>query len=236
MEQEVIAEIKSKQSLTKTFLKVFAVILCIFIGYVCGQTISFRNSEKMICDGFERHLTRIDSIYNAHLSLTANSVSDTLSLRNELLKKLNSDSLALARERNIAIETQKAIVDLHIEKVDNDYTVITIWGAVLSILFIVFSFFSIYKIEDTKKQMEELRDTTDKEAKEQLAAVKKEVETHKKNASTQVKTLKEVVDKYDSGYADFQKKWDETFMNLQSRYQDAIAILNSTTDKLTGKK
>lgn len=51
-----------------------------------------------------------------------------------------------------------------------------------------------------------------------------------------MKTLKEVVDKYDSGYADFQKKWDETFMNLQSRYQDAISLLNSTTDKLTGKK
>lgn len=78
----------SKQTLTKTFLKVFVVILCIFIGYVCGQTISFRSSEKMICDGFERHLTRIDSLYTAHINHAALSVSDTLTLKTELLQKL----------------------------------------------------------------------------------------------------------------------------------------------------
>lgn len=83
----------------------------------------------------------------------------------------------------------KQMVTLHIEKVDNDYTVITIWAAVLSIIFLVFSFYSIYKIEETKQAMNDLYEQNKKSALKQLDEFNVQVAAKQKEITEQTAAL-----------------------------------------------
>ena len=44
------------------------------------------------------------------------------------------------------------MVDLHLNKIEHEYTNITIWAAILTIIFLVFSFYSLYKADELIKQ------------------------------------------------------------------------------------
>ena len=83
----------------------------------------------------------------------------------------------------------KQLVSLHIEKVDNDYTVITIWAAVLSIIFLVFSFYSIYKIEETKQAMKDLYEQNKRSALNQLDEFNEQVAAKQKEITEQTVAL-----------------------------------------------
>lgn len=88
------------------------------------------------------------------------------------------------------------MVALHIEKVDNDYTVITIWAAVLSIIFLVFSFYSIYKIEETKQAMKDLYEQNKKSALNQLDEFNKQVADMQKEIIDQTDALESALKSY----------------------------------------
>lgn len=44
------------------------------------------------------------------------------------------------------------MIDLHLDKVEHEYSNLTIWAAILTILFLVFSFYSIYKMDELLQQ------------------------------------------------------------------------------------
>ena len=44
------------------------------------------------------------------------------------------------------------MIDLHLNKVEHEYSNLTIWAAILTILFLVFSFYSIYKMDELLQQ------------------------------------------------------------------------------------
>ena len=46
---------------------------------------------------------------------------------------------------------------MHLNKIEHEYTNITVWASVLTIIFLVFSFFSLFKIEQSRKEIEDLR-------------------------------------------------------------------------------
>ena len=46
----------------------------------------------------------------------------------------------------------KSMIDLHLNKVEHEYSNLTIWAAILTILFLVFSFYSIYKMDELLQQ------------------------------------------------------------------------------------
>ena len=49
------------------------------------------------------------------------------------------------------------MLELHLNKIEHEYTNITMWASVLTIIFLVFSFFSLFKIEQSRKEIEDLR-------------------------------------------------------------------------------
>ena len=65
------------------------------------------------------------------------------------------DSLRLCTERELLEGQTKAMIDLHLDKIEHEYSNITMWGAILTILFLVFSFYSLYKIDELIKQGQE---------------------------------------------------------------------------------
>ena len=44
------------------------------------------------------------------------------------------------------------MIDLHLTKIDHEYNNITMWAAILTILFLVFSFYSIFKMDEPIQQ------------------------------------------------------------------------------------
>ena len=70
----------------------------------------------------------------------------------EYEKVLKEDSLRLQNERVLLENQIKSMIDLHLNKVEHEYSNLTMWAAVLTILFLVFSFYSIFKMDELIQQ------------------------------------------------------------------------------------
>ncbi len=90
--------------------------------------------------------------YKALASLLSNHYDEMESLHNKYDGKLLRDSLRLTSEHELLRGQTKAMLDIHLNRIDHEYNNITIWAAVLTILFLVFSFYSIYKMDELIKQ------------------------------------------------------------------------------------
>ena len=70
----------------------------------------------------------------------------------EYEKVLKEDSLRLHNERSLVEMQTKSMIDLHLNKIEHEYSNLTMWAAILTILFLVFSFYSIYKMDELIQQ------------------------------------------------------------------------------------
>lgn len=66
--------------------------------------------------------------------------------------KIQRDSLLISVEKNLLEGQTKSMIDLHLNKIEHEYSNITMWAAVLTILFLVFSFYSIFKMDEFIQQ------------------------------------------------------------------------------------
>lgn len=113
------------------------------------------------------------------------------SLHRQYNEKLLRDSLRLNTERELLEGQTKAMLELHLNKIEHEYSNITMWGAVLTILFLVFSFYSIYKMDELIQQGNEgVKDIKrlKKEGDDSITSVKTE-------NNEQIKKLKEETEK-----------------------------------------
>lgn len=125
--------------------------------------------NKDIVDCIQNEISKIltDSIITSVLNDTQNlsySQSDNLcmifkahfnemeSIHQEYNERLLRDSLRLNTERELLNGQTKTMIDLHLDKIEHEYSNITIWAAVLTIIFLVFSFYSIFKIDELIQQ------------------------------------------------------------------------------------
>lgn len=60
--------------------------------------------------------------------------------------------MRLQNERALLENQIKSMIDLHLNKVEHEYSNLTMWAAILTILFLVFSFYSIYKMDELIQQ------------------------------------------------------------------------------------
>lgn len=82
----------------------------------------------------------------------SNHLNQLDKLQEQYFNKLSRDSIWLNSERVLLEGQVKSMVDLHLSKIDNEYNIITIWAAILTILFLVFSFYSIFKMDELIQQ------------------------------------------------------------------------------------
>lgn len=77
--------------------------------------------------------------------------------QNACIARIASDTLSLQyRDMTLSVMSEK-MLELHLNKIEHEYTNITVWASVLTIIFLVFSFFSLFKIEQSRKEIEDLR-------------------------------------------------------------------------------
>lgn len=85
-------------------------------------------------------------------TIISNYYNQSIKIQEQYQSKLSRDSLQLDAERTLLEGQTKAMIDLHLTKIDHEYNNITMWAAILTILFLVFSFYSIFKMDELIQQ------------------------------------------------------------------------------------
>lgn len=141
-----------------------------------------------------------------------NNYSDFLSSTSLLHEELREGSSNIER-----------VLELHLNKVEHEYANITIWAAVLTILFLVFSFYSLFRLEELKKEAEGMVDTLENKANE-LGSFSEIIDTKiqgiKEEVDAQINPIKE------KSQNDFQNKIDEYQSKFDQLLKDYTNLLN----------
>lgn len=144
-------------------------------------------------------------------------------------EKLSMDSLRLCTERELLEGQTKAMIDLHLDKIEHEYSNITMWGAILTILFLVFSFYSLYKIDELIKQGQEGVAKIDKIKTEGEQSVKKfKYEKQKviNDINNQILGVTEAISK------EQQQKFKDLDRQLQEQFQNTTGYLAERSKKM----
>lgn len=161
------------------------------------------------------------SQYNNFISVLNSHFAKIDSLHRQYDEKLLRDSLRLNTERELLEGQTKAMLELHLNKIEHEYSNITMWGAVLTILFLVFSFYSIYKMDELIQQ--------GNEGVKEIKNLKKEG----KQDLDQLKTEKEkIVTNIQGQLSDSIAAMNNTQKETERQYQNAVVNLNSARDGL----
>lgn len=145
------------------------------------------------------------------------------SLHRQYDEKLLRDSLRLNTERELLEGQTKTMLELHLNKIEHEYSNITMWGAILTILFLVFSFYSIYKMDELIQQGNEgVKDIKrlKKEGDDSITCVKTE-------NNEQIKKLKEETEKIIKEHREKLEGMSSNFSTQQNDlYKRANEYLN----------
>lgn len=150
-----------KPKYAKLFLLVLSIYTIIFMGYQIFAVCNLNSSQDKIKNYYIEHIERVDSLYcrlGNNKAILSTYMNDSIYNSNiELLyaehnKVLKEDSLLLYNERTLIEQQTKSMIDLHLNKVEHEYSNLTLWAAILTILFLVFSFYSIYKMDELLQQ------------------------------------------------------------------------------------
>lgn len=154
--------IPKRPKYAKLFLIVLSIYTAVFFGYQIFAICSLNSSQDKIKNYYLNHIERVDSLYcnlgSNNKAILSTYMQDSVYNRNmELLymeyeKVLKEDSLRLYNERYLVEMQTKTMIDLHLNKVEHEYSNLTMWAAILTILFLVFSFYSIYKMDELIQQ------------------------------------------------------------------------------------
>ena len=98
-------------------------------------------------------------------------------------------------ERQLLEGQMNSMLDAHLDKIEHEYSNITLWAAVLTILFLVFSFYSIFKMDELVQQgsvgLRDIRRLKEK-GEEDLTSIIKRGEESLKDSKSQLSSFIDV--------------------------------------------
>lgn len=103
--------------------------------------------------GSNKHLS--EDQFKVLLATITQHYNEVLKMHDRNGVKLQKDSLFLSAERILLEGQTKNMIDLHLSKIEHEYSNITMWAAILTVIFLVFSFYSIFKMDELIKQGDE---------------------------------------------------------------------------------
>ena len=151
-------------------------------------------------------------------TIISNYYNQSIKIQEQYQSKLSRDSLQLNAERILLEGQTKAMIDLHLTKIDHEYNNITMWAAILTILFLVFSFYSIFKMDELIQQGREgVKDIKrlKKEGDDSITCVKTE-------NNEQIKKLKEETEELANGVYDVFWGWSDDKIIPKGELQMAL--------------
>lgn len=134
---------------------------------------TMKDSQKAIVNEHINHVARIDSIFYEMKNIILSNDTNAIANSQALLNQLHNESAIFRREVLLSQKEMNSLISLHIDKVENDYAQIGIWGGILSVIFIIFGFFAIFKIEETKTEAKTLLNDIEEQGKNVSSKINK---------------------------------------------------------------
>ncbi len=148
-----------------SFCITFVITFIVLVGYLFCSLETMKNSQQNIVNEHINHVARIDSIFYEMKNVILSNDTNVIANSQALLNQLHNDSTMFRREVLLSQKEMNSLISLHIDKVENDYAQIGIWGGILSVIFIIFGFFAIFKIEETKTEAKTLLNDIEEQGK-----------------------------------------------------------------------
>ena len=147
-----------------SFCITFSITFIVLAGYLFCSLKTMKNSQQNIINEHINHVARIDSIFYEMKNVILSNDTNVIANSQALLNQLHNDSAMFRREVLLSQSEMNSMISLHIDKVENDYAQIGIWGGILSVIFIIFGFFAIFKIEETKTDANRILNDVEEQA------------------------------------------------------------------------
>ena len=164
-------------------------------------------------------------------TIISNYYNQSIKIQEQYQSKLSRDSLQFNAERTLLEGQTKAMIDLHLTKIDHEYNNITMWAAILTILFLVFSFYSIFKMDELIQQGREgVKDIKrlKKEGDDSITCVKTEnneqIKKLKEETEEIIKEHREKLESMSSSFStqqnDLYKRTNEYLNGLRKNFDE----------------
>ena len=209
------------------------VVFIILTSYLWCSLNGMKDSQEKIVSEHINHVLKVDSLYNEMRI----SLRDTDSIKNEglqvLLSQLQKDSEMSNKELLISQNEINSLLTLHLDKIENDYAQIGIWGGILSIIFLIFGFFAIFKIEETKADAKNTLDevkTQGKKVRDEIKTDAKntldEVTTQGKKAINEIKELQDQAGVLNNSYNSIRQNCESLIKDKKTEFDELITNIN----------
>lgn len=206
----------------------FSIIICTLciIGIFVLFQLSYSNSQDKIVKIQKEFCDNLTSRYLKSLTLTKDS---TISL----------DKVVI----DIVEENQKgslSLLELQYNKLQHDFTVLSIWAGILMIVFLIFSIYSMFKVDEMQKQgreyLEKMEDTSQKagtisntltqQSQEKINEIdkraKEEMDKLSQEYKRQLNDLKQEMERLQNEFGETVSKETTEFKKLVQDYQDKL--------------
>lgn len=151
----------SQKEMKESYVKHIRLADSLYFDMVAyNKEFSFRSNEldaKILTDSMIKmamipNSGLSESQYKNLATIVSSHFENLQKLHIQYGEKLLHDSILLSAERQVLEGQTKTMLDLHLNKIEHEYSNITMWAAVLTILFLVFSFYSIFKMDELIQQ------------------------------------------------------------------------------------
>lgn len=217
---------RNNNTIVKWFCCVFIGALIVLVGYLWLSVEAFKNSQEKIVSEHVKHIAKVDSIFYDMKTVILSNDTGTIANAQALLSQLQNDSALFRREILLSQEEMNNMITLHIDKIDNDYSQIGIWGGILSIIFLIFGFFAIFKIEETKTEARNVLDDVETKGEEAVSKVQ-ELQDQASGLRDSINSIRKDGDNF---IADKTKEFDE----LKKGINDAQAQSKDRLERING--
>lgn len=212
------------------FCGIIILTLVLLIAYLCHSTKILAESQERIVTEHVRHIAKVDSLFFDMKEVVLSSDSGKIANAPVLLSQLQKDSALFKREILLSQEEMCNLVKMHIDKIENDYAQIGIWGGVLSVIFIIFGFFAIFKIEESKSEAKNVLN----EVKEQGKKASKEVEKLQDQAINLDSSLTKI--QQDSNtFLENKSKELQTLVETETKARDELVKITNLLEEVEAK-
>jgi len=223
-------ETSNRNPIVYWFCGIIILTLVLLIAYLCHSTKILAESQERIVTEHVRHIAKVDSIFFDIKEVVLSSDSGKIANAPVLLSQLQKDSALFKREILLSQEEMCNLVKMHIDKIENDYAQIGIWGGVLSVIFIIFGFFAIFKIEESKSEAKNVLN----EVKEQGKKASKEVEKLQDQAINLDSSLTKI--QQDSNtFLENKSKELETLVETETKARDELVKITKLLEEVEAK-
>ncbi len=215
---------KDKQKISLSVLyTIFAVIVLLASGiYIYNSISSFEDN--------------CNKIYNRHTDYIYSDLSEKPIICNkDSVIIINGNPNELLRLIAYHENKTETLLQLQHQQISNSFTSLTIWSAVLMIIFLVFSLYAMFKADDIQRQarniLEEISNYAS-QTEEKIQYLDERVnEEIAKISIESIKTLGALKNEQDKLFESYGKASSETLQELRDKQSDMIGKLKQEIDQ-----